>query len=65
MGGHSTRFKCLTNGFSKKVENLEHPEELRFMFYNFGRVNKTLCVTPAMEPASQIMSGRWEKFHGC
>ena len=39
----------LTNGFSKKVENLEHAVSLHFMHYNFARIHKTLRVTPAME----------------
>lgn len=43
------RFTRLTNGFSKKVENLEHAVSLHFMHYNFARVHKTLRVTPAME----------------
>jgi len=43
------RFTRLTNGFSKKVENHEHAVALHFMHYNFGRVHKTLRVTPAME----------------
>lgn len=43
------RFTRLTNGFSKKIENLAHAVALHFMFYNFGRVHKTLRVTPAME----------------
>ena len=43
------RFTRLTNGFSKKIENLEHAVALHFMYYNFGRVHKTLRVTPAME----------------
>ena len=43
------RFTRLTNGFSKKVENLEHAVALHFMHYNFGRIHKTLRVTPAME----------------
>ena len=43
------RFTRLTNGFSKKVENLEHAVSLHFMYYNFGRIHKTLRVTPAME----------------
>lgn len=43
------RFTRLTNGFSKKVENLEHAVSLHFMYYNFARVHKTLRVTPAME----------------
>lgn len=43
------RFTRLTNGFSKKVENLAHAVALHFMFYNFARIHKTLRVTPAME----------------
>ena len=43
------RFTRLTNGFSKKVENLEHAVTLHFMYYNFVRIHKSLRVTPAME----------------
>src|ERR1035438_3056066 len=43
------RFTRLTNGFSKKFENHAHQVALYFMHYNFCRVHKTLCVTPAME----------------
>jgi len=43
------RFTRLTNGFSKKVENLQFAVALHFMHYNFGLVHKTLRVTPAME----------------
>jgi IS1 family transposase len=43
------RFTRLTNGFSKKVQNLECAVALHFMYYNFGRIHKTLRVTPAME----------------
>lgn len=43
------RFTRLTNGFSKKIENLEHAVALHFMYYNFARIHKTLRVTPAME----------------
>lgn len=43
------RFTRLTNAFSKKVENHAHAVALHFMHYNFGRVHKTLRVTPAME----------------
>jgi hypothetical protein len=46
------RFTRLTNGFSKKVENLEHAVALHFMYYNFGRPHTTLSkpypTTPAM-----------------
>lgn len=43
------RFTRLTNAFSKKIENLAHSVALHFMHYNFGRIHKTLRVTPAME----------------
>jgi len=43
------RFTRLTNGFSKKVDNHMHAVALHFMHYNFGRIHKTLRVTPAME----------------
>jgi len=42
------RFTRLTNGFSKKVENLEAAIALHFMHYNFCRVHQTLRKTPAM-----------------
>jgi hypothetical protein len=45
------RFTRLTNAFSKKVENPAHAVSMHFMFYNFGRIHKTLRVTPAMEAA--------------
>lgn len=43
------RFTRLTNAFSKKVENLAAAVALHFMYHNFGRIHKTLRVTPAME----------------
>jgi IS1 family transposase len=46
------RFTRLTNGFSKKVENLEHTLALHYMYYNFARAHKSLAnpypTTPAM-----------------
>lgn len=42
------RFTRLTNGFSKKLENLEAAVALHFCHYNFCRIHKTLKVTPAM-----------------
>jgi hypothetical protein len=57
------RFTRLTNSFSKKLENHAAMVALYFMYYNFGRVHRTLRVTPAMEAglASRIMSGRSKK----
>ena len=43
------RFTRLTNGFSKKVDNLRHAVALYAVHYNFCRVHMTLRVTPAME----------------
>lgn len=46
------RFTRLTNGFSKKVENLEYAVALHYMHYNFARPHKSLANpyprTPAM-----------------
>ncbi len=43
------RLTRLTNGFSKKRENLNAALALHFAYFNFCRVHKTLRVTPAME----------------
>jgi IS1 family transposase/lambda repressor-like predicted transcriptional regulator len=42
------RFTRLTNRFSKKVENHANAIAIHFMYYNFGRIHKTLQTTPAM-----------------
>ena len=49
------RFSRLSNGFSKKGENLTHAVSLHFMNYNFARPHQTLTqandgrkTTPAM-----------------
>ncbi|MGE0735105.1 MAG: IS1 family transposase [Alphaproteobacteria bacterium] len=42
------RFTRLTNAFSKKAENHAHAIAVHFMYYNFGRIHKTLRITPAM-----------------
>ena len=39
---------CLTNAFSKKVENHAAAIALHFMYYNFCRIHQSLRVTPAM-----------------
>jgi IS1 family transposase len=39
------RFTRLTNGFSKKVENLAHAVSLHYMHYNFARVHSSLTIT--------------------
>jgi IS1 family transposase len=43
------RFTRLTNASSKKLDNHKAAIALHFMHYNFGRIHKTLRVTPAME----------------
>jgi hypothetical protein len=43
------RFTLLTNGFSKKAENHAYAVVLHYTYYYFGRIHKTLRVTPAME----------------
>lgn len=43
------RFTRKTNGFSKKLQNHTCAIALHFMWYNYGRIHKTLKVTPAME----------------
>jgi hypothetical protein len=43
------RFTRLTNAFSKNVENHMAAVALYTMWYNFGRIHKSLRVTPAIE----------------
>jgi hypothetical protein len=38
------RYRRLTNGFSKKVENHAHAVSLHFMHYNFARKHQTFKV---------------------
>jgi IS1 family transposase len=52
------RFTRLTNGFSKKVENLAHAVSLHYMHYNFGRIHQTLRCTPAQ--AAGVTDRRWK-----
>src|ERR1043166_8515973 len=42
------RVTRLTNGFSKKLENLKAAVALHFAHYNFVRLHRTMRVTPAM-----------------
>jgi hypothetical protein len=52
------RLTRLTNGFSKKWENLKAALALHFAYYNFCRIHKTIRCTPAMEAG---ITGRvWE-----
>ena len=52
------RFTRLTNGFSKKIQNLEAAVALHFMHYNFSRIHASLRVTPAM--AAKVTDRLWE-----
>jgi len=54
------RFTRLTNAFSKKAENHLHALALYFMFYNFGRIHKTLRVSPAMAAGVSDHLWSWE-----
>jgi hypothetical protein len=51
------RFTRLTNGFSKKVENLASALSIHYMHYNFCRVHKTLGTTPAV--AAGVSDHEW------
>jgi len=52
------RFTRLTNGFSKKVENLAAAVSLHFMYYNFARPHMSLNgKTPAM--VASVADHQW------
>ena len=52
------RFTRLTNGFSKKLENLGYAVALHFAYYNFARIHQSLRITPAM--AAGISNHVWD-----
>ena len=52
------RFTRLTNGFSKKPENLRAAVAMFFGYYNFVRRHRTTQVTPAM--AAGVTSTLWK-----
>jgi hypothetical protein len=52
------RLTRLTNGFSKKVQNLYYAEALHFMYYNFCRIHQSLRMTPAM--AAKVTDRLWD-----
>lgn len=58
MRMHMRRLTRLTNGFSKKWENLWAALCLHFAWYNFVRVHRTRRVTPAVEAG--ITDHAWE-----
>jgi len=51
------RFTRLTNGFSKKFDNLKYALAIHFFWYNFARIHESLRVTPAME--AKITNRLW------
>ncbi len=53
------RFTRLTNGFSKKLENLEHMVALHFFVYNFITRHATLRMPPALKAH---VADRWWTF---
>jgi len=50
------RFTRLTNGFSKKVENLAHAVSLHYMHYNFARPHQTLTKARGGYPTTPAMA---------
>ena len=52
------RFTRLTNGFSKKWENLKAALALYFAYDNFCRIHSTIRCTPAMEAG--VTNHVWE-----
>jgi hypothetical protein len=52
------RFTRLTNGLSKKVENLRYAIALHFVHYNFCRIHQSLRIAPAM--AASVTDHVWE-----
>lgn len=57
LRGHLRRFTRLSNGFSRKKENLRAALALYFAYYNFCRMHKTIRMTPAM--AAGIAKKPW------
>jgi transposase-like protein/IS1 family transposase len=49
MRMHTRRLTRLTNGFSKKLANLQAAIAIFMTYYNFCKVHSSLRVTPAME----------------
>jgi len=65
------RFTRLTNGFSKKIENLTHAVSLHFMHDNFCRPHQTLTkkagkrTTPRWPLGSRATPGRSLSSRNC
>jgi len=56
------RLTRLTNGFSKKLRNLECAVALHFYHYNFMRIHSSLRVTPAMQANVTHTIWTWENL---
>ncbi len=48
LRGHLRRMTRLSNGFSRKRANLRAALALFFAYYNFCRMHRSICMTPAM-----------------
>jgi IS1 family transposase len=59
------RFTRLTNGFSKKMENLAAAVALHFMYYNFARPHKTLGTTISPAMAAGLSDHLWNVEEIC
>jgi len=57
MRMHCRRLTRLTNGFSKKLENLKAAISLHFAYYNFVKVHSSIRCTPSM--ALGVSSRLW------
>ena len=68
---NSRRFTRLTNGFSKKVDNLRAAVSLHFAHYNFVRKHGTIKTTPAVaagmaeKPWTLAELVEWGDLYGC
>jgi IS1 family transposase len=62
MRMHMRRFTRLTNGFSKRLENLRAAVALHFAHYNFIRVHSTLRTTPAVATGLVRTEWSWEEL---
>jgi len=56
------RFTRLTNAFAKKFENLVAFVHLHFFHYNFMRIHKSICCTPAMEARISRTIWNWNEL---
>ncbi len=52
------RYNRLSNGFSRKLENLAAATALNYFAYNFIKIHSTLRVSPAM--AAGVTNQLWD-----